>query len=144
MSAANAAGCIERINVYLAGGGLFNPEMAMHDRVRDLLIDCRAALAASPTAQPDGEPDDFDYSTMLTNLGVDDIPDPPQLEGAERLLAEAEILLRLSVEACDVVATANDDAGAAQIRRFLAKLAARSLAGERTNAPLPDRGEPTQ
>jgi hypothetical protein len=37
----------ERITAYLAGGGLFNPEMADHDAVRDLLIDCRAALEAS-------------------------------------------------------------------------------------------------
>jgi len=36
---------IERINVYLQSGGLFNPEMANHDAVRDLLMDCRRALA---------------------------------------------------------------------------------------------------
>ena len=30
-----------RITDYLASGGLWNPEMALHDRVRDLLIDCR-------------------------------------------------------------------------------------------------------
>ena len=35
----------ERITAYLATGGLFNPELARHDTVRDLLIDCRAALA---------------------------------------------------------------------------------------------------
>jgi hypothetical protein len=34
-----------RITAYLIGGGLFNPEMANHDAVRDLLIDCRAALS---------------------------------------------------------------------------------------------------
>ena len=34
----------QRITAYLAGGGLFNPELANHDAVRDLLIDCRAAL----------------------------------------------------------------------------------------------------
>ena len=34
-----------RITAYLAGGGLFNPELANHDVVRDLLIDCREALA---------------------------------------------------------------------------------------------------
>lgn len=35
-----------RITDYLCGGGLFNPELANHDAVRDLLIDARDALAA--------------------------------------------------------------------------------------------------
>jgi hypothetical protein len=35
-----------RITDYLAAGGLFNPEMMEHEKVRDLLMDCRAALAA--------------------------------------------------------------------------------------------------
>ncbi len=32
---------IGRITNYLALGGMFNPELANHDAVRDLLIDCR-------------------------------------------------------------------------------------------------------
>jgi hypothetical protein len=43
----------QRITAYLSGGGLFNPELADHDRVRDLLIDCRAALAAERQAVVD-------------------------------------------------------------------------------------------
>jgi hypothetical protein len=35
-----------RINDYLGSGGLFNPEMAKHDVVRDMLIECRDLLAA--------------------------------------------------------------------------------------------------
>jgi hypothetical protein len=35
----------DQITTYLSGGGLFNPEMANHDAVRDLLIECRDALA---------------------------------------------------------------------------------------------------
>jgi len=35
-----------RITDYLCGGGLFNPELANHDAVRDLLIDARDALTA--------------------------------------------------------------------------------------------------
>ncbi len=35
----------ERITDYLSSGGLFNPELANHDAVRDLLIDCRDKLA---------------------------------------------------------------------------------------------------
>ncbi len=41
---------IDRITAYLSGGGLFNPEYANHDAVRDLLIDCRDTLAAQRTA----------------------------------------------------------------------------------------------
>ena len=40
----------QRITDYLASGGLFNPEHMEHDKVRELLIDCRLALAA-----PDAE-----------------------------------------------------------------------------------------
>lgn len=35
---------IEKINQYLWSGGLFNPELANHEAVRDLLIDCRETL----------------------------------------------------------------------------------------------------
>lgn len=34
----------ERITDYLASGGLFNPELMEHEKVRDLLLDCRDAL----------------------------------------------------------------------------------------------------
>lgn len=43
----------QRITDYLAGGGLFNPELANHDAVRDLLIECRDALAQSSAAEQD-------------------------------------------------------------------------------------------
>jgi hypothetical protein len=36
---------IERINEYLCTGGLFNPELMNHDKVRDLLIDLRKFLS---------------------------------------------------------------------------------------------------
>lgn len=36
---------IQRIENYLAAGGLNNPELMDHERVRDLIIDCRDALA---------------------------------------------------------------------------------------------------
>ena len=32
---------VERINEYLYTGGLFNPELADHDKVRMLILDCR-------------------------------------------------------------------------------------------------------
>lgn len=42
----------ERITAYLVGGGLFNPELASHDAVRDLLIECRAAIASLSAVEP--------------------------------------------------------------------------------------------
>lgn len=35
---------IDSITAYLCNGGLFNPELANHIAVRDLLIDCRKVL----------------------------------------------------------------------------------------------------
>lgn len=35
---------IDAITAYLCGGGLFNPELADHNAVRDLLIECRDVL----------------------------------------------------------------------------------------------------
>lgn len=35
---------LARIQNYLGNGGLFNPEMMEHDKVRDLIMDCRTAI----------------------------------------------------------------------------------------------------
>jgi hypothetical protein len=35
---------VNRITEYLSVGGLFNPELMDHVKVRDLLIECREAL----------------------------------------------------------------------------------------------------
>ena len=53
----------KRINAYLQSGGLFNPEMANHDAVRDLLMDCRSALA-EPAEEPDAYEDLRTLPTM--------------------------------------------------------------------------------
>lgn len=37
---------LARIKSYLGNGGLFNPEMMEHEKVRDLVMDCRKALDA--------------------------------------------------------------------------------------------------
>jgi hypothetical protein len=37
----------DRITAYLSSGGLYNPELANHLAVRDLLIECREALNES-------------------------------------------------------------------------------------------------
>jgi heterodisulfide reductase subunit C len=38
--------CVNRIRNYLASGGLFNPELMEHEKVRDLLVDCRDEITA--------------------------------------------------------------------------------------------------
>ena len=40
----------DRIQAYLIGGGLFNPELAIHDNVRDLIMDFREYLDAQELA----------------------------------------------------------------------------------------------
>ena len=42
----------ERIDNYLQNGGLFNPEMMEHEKVRELLLDCRAELARGRARHP--------------------------------------------------------------------------------------------
>ena len=42
----SAASTLSRIQNYLGKGGLFNPEMMEHEKVRDLLVDCRACIEA--------------------------------------------------------------------------------------------------
>jgi len=37
---------VRRCTAYLSLGGLWNPESMEHDKVRDLVIDCRAAIVA--------------------------------------------------------------------------------------------------
>lgn len=40
---------LARIQNYLEVGGLFNPELMEHDKVRDLIIDCREHLLLEGT-----------------------------------------------------------------------------------------------
>jgi hypothetical protein len=42
---------INQITDYLLSGGLFNPELADHNKVRDLLIECRKALETLNTEE---------------------------------------------------------------------------------------------
>jgi hypothetical protein len=57
MTEAASKALADRITAYLAGGGLFNPELANHDAVRDLLIECRDALSPQPVApEPQWQP----------------------------------------------------------------------------------------
>jgi hypothetical protein len=41
---------IERINSYLGNGGLFNPELMDHEKVRDLMVDIRDYFECLPNS----------------------------------------------------------------------------------------------
>jgi hypothetical protein len=46
---------LTRIANYLGNGGLFNPEYMEHDKVRDLIMDCRAALQHTASLAQENE-----------------------------------------------------------------------------------------
>ena len=51
-----------RITRYLANGGMFNPELMDHEKVRDLLLDCRTALSIKQNFTP------FDQEKRISEL----------------------------------------------------------------------------
>lgn len=57
MSGVDIAGLVGRVGAYLSNGGLFNPELADHDAVRGLVVECRDALLAQAAelAEAQGE-----------------------------------------------------------------------------------------
>jgi hypothetical protein len=59
---------IEKIDEYLRNGGYFNPEMMDHDKVRDLLIQCRDDLEA--------------FARIFRQLNLDKYPDTYFVTGA--------------------------------------------------------------
>lgn len=62
----------DRITEYLSNGGLFNPEMADHANVRDLLIDCRDALANLNRSTNEGQDGltDLELQRLAAESGV--------------------------------------------------------------------------
>lgn len=74
---------IQRIENYLAAGGLNNPELMDHERVRDLIIDCRDALAhPNPAAQ---------HWHDLYKAKCQDLHDRQAMLGAEIVALEEEL-----------------------------------------------------
>ena len=74
---------ISRITYHLSSGGLFNPELADHLAARNLLMECREALA-----QPEQEPD----GVALTN-----IPHPNGAPAPDDLNADALEVVELEL-----------------------------------------------
>lgn len=53
----SAGELLERIREYLTLGGLFNPELMEHDKVRDLIMDCREHITRTqPNAAGEPQP----------------------------------------------------------------------------------------
>jgi hypothetical protein len=78
---ADLAGMLDgRITAYLSGGGLWNPELADHDAVRDLLIDARAAFAQAAREREEAQ---REWAAVLNAARED-------AEQAESALATAE------------------------------------------------------
>jgi hypothetical protein len=89
---------IQRITNYLSAGGLVNPELMEHEKVRDLLIDCRDELA-----KPEQEPN-FCKDCGKGLLGKDHIHTcSPQVKRQWVGLTDDEVLTTwLSPDACKV------------------------------------------
>lgn len=92
VSRGTGEGVEDRISAYLSGGGLWNPELANHDAVRDLLIDARAevqrlrgvveelrALVRHAAAQAETDEEERD---ILRRYDAITIPNPEVADGA--------------------------------------------------------------
>lgn len=63
---------LSRITNYLGNGGLFNPELMEHDKVRDLILDCRETLSENEFLLLSDEQQDnvvFELYAMIANQG---------------------------------------------------------------------------
>lgn len=67
---------VSRITNYLISGGLFNPEHMEHVKVRDLLIECRDALALSDAAVKDALKKIITLETALERKALAGTPEP--------------------------------------------------------------------
>jgi hypothetical protein len=96
-------GLVARITDYLTGGGLFNPEMAIHERVRDLLIDCREALRGSPARSapevPEGKRPNYDTPEEIVDHIVGMVADDGSISPYARDLAIDYLETRLKYAA---------------------------------------------
>ncbi len=91
------ADLVERITEYLSLGGLWNPELMDHEKVRELLIDCRAALRPEEAA---GQGETF--------------PQPSRKDGGEPC-GECHLQPGETCDICGAVATPRPEADAPDI-----------------------------
>lgn len=82
MSAPGHDELVERITEYLSLGGFWNPELMDHEKVRELLIDCREALSAPIAAPGAGAVTEARLQEAWTdflNANPDDLTSPEEL-----------------------------------------------------------------
>lgn len=65
---------LDRISSYLAGGGVFNPELANHAAVRDLIVMCGNRIRAD-AIEKNRLRESFDAAQKLASAAVDDLKD---------------------------------------------------------------------
>lgn len=80
---------VTRITDYLSLGGLFNPELANHNAVRDLLIDCRGDLAGAQQQLAEAEKVRLQLTEEWNNISSAHAEEFRRAEKAEAALATA-------------------------------------------------------
>jgi hypothetical protein len=109
---------VKRLNAYLTGGGLFNPELANHEAVRDLIIDCRDALERlSQQAEPWGEVIESGGTLIASSSKHGCKPLPvgtliyaaPPADEAVRLLKRARWYVKQEKDACIIACREDPD-----------------------------------
>ena len=75
---------VERITEYLSAGGLFNPELMEHDKVRDMVIQCRDEIESLRSRLAEAE---YQWKYWMG------VADDNGIKSIKARLAEAEALL---------------------------------------------------
>ena len=103
-----------RINQYLQLGGLFNPEMMEHDKVRDLLMDCRTEITRLRALSLPREPTPSHASLALCPEHAIRLPCPACLPAAprcERCGGTGDIWVQTLLQYCACPACARREDG---------------------------------
>ena len=61
--------CVGRITAYLTHGGLWNPELAIHEAVRQLFMDCREELITAERELAEARKDAERYRWLRSECG---------------------------------------------------------------------------
>lgn len=77
------------IHSYLGNGGLFNPELMDHDKVRELIIDCRTVITALNTNS---------FANGVTSMARNTLPAISLLRSGTWRLGDVERWLNAVIE----------------------------------------------
>jgi hypothetical protein len=84
-SRAMTSDIVERITEYLSAGGLFNPELMEHDKVRDMVIQCRDEIESLRSRLAEAE---YQWKYWMG------VADDNGIKSIKARLAKADALLR--------------------------------------------------